>query len=536
MPTGDPILISNPNQDDAFGGPTSLLGFPKGALRTVFIVVKRNNANGSAITGQILDGNDGQGAGVWGISNNVFAGPAVRGSGGPAVEADSRAFGTPAVLAMAHPQGIAVVGEGGGTAGRLRGISVGLSAEASAGDGVGVSARAARTAVAGEGTGAASLGVSGTGRGGGVVGDCPGTAPGVTGTGPVRGVLGSSAGTGVTGEGTGGVGSVGVVALAGAGTALFARSQQGRAVTVEADTGDGVYTVARRVALVGASRESVGVLGSAFGPNPLNVRRAGVWAATDRHSGLWAQAQTGTAVEAEAPEGTAVRATTTVGVGLRVQAGTDAQGRRGLPVEVTGPPLPNGRFAEAMRIFGDVNIRGDLIVGGAKSALLAPDTGLGHRVYCVEAAEAWIEDVGEAELEDGRSVIPIDPGLRPFLETDAYQVTVTAYSPVAVHVARRDPDAFEVRSVDGTASGRFGWRLTARRADIEAPRLAPLEPLAAPGARPPAAAGPESPRRGPRPKVPARVPAAVAAPPAPVITLPRRRRMPRAGRVDGVGA
>jgi hypothetical protein len=519
MATGDPILISNPNQDDAFGQATRLLGFPKGALQTVFLVVKRNNTEGTAITGQILDGTSGRGAGVEGISNDVFSGPGVRGTGGPAVEADSRAFGTPALLAMAHPQGVAVVGEGGGTAGRLRGIKVGLSAEASAGDGIGVTARAPKAAVVAEGTGAASLGVSATGRGGGVTGDCPGNAAGVTGTGTVQGVLGSSAGAGVTGLGTGGVASVGVVAFSQAGTALYARSQQTRAVTVEADAGDGIYTVARRAAVVGFSREAVGVIGQAFGTNPLNIRRAGVWATTDRHSGLWAQADTGTAVEAEAPAGTAVRATNTKGVGLTVRAGSDAQGRRGLPVEVEGPSLPNGRFGEAMRIFGDVNIRGDLVVGGAKSALLAGDGGAGRRAYCVEAAEAWLED--------------IDPDLRPFLETDSYQVTVTAYAPVALYVGRRDREAFEVRAVDGTAAGRFGWRLTARRADVEAPRLAPVEPLSFPDGAPPAPPVAEPPTRGPRPKAPAKIRSTVAAPPAPTITLPRKRRLPRAGKVSG---
>ena len=533
MATGDPILISNPNQDDAFGDTTRLLGFPKGALRTVFMVLKRNNTEGTAIMGRIMDGTSEQGAGVWGVSDNVFSGPGVRGTGGPAVVADSRGFGTPAMLAMAHPQGIAVAGEGGGTAGRLRGISVGLSAEASAAAGIGVSARAAKAAVVAEGTGAASLGVSATGRGGGVVGDCAGAAAGVTGTGTAQGVLGSSDGTGVTGRGTGGTASVGVTALAQAGTALYARSQQGRAVTVEADQGDGIYTVARRAAVVGFSREVTGVIGIATGPNPLGFRRAGVWAVTDRHSGLLAQADTGTAVDAEAPAGTAVRATTTSGVGLHVQAGTNAQGVRGLPVEVEGPFLPNGRFAEAMRIFGDVTIRGDLVVGGAKSAALARDGEPGRRVYCVEAAEAWLEDMGEADLEDGRAVVEIDPDLRPFLETDSYQVTVTAYAPVTVYVARRDREAFEVRSADETAAGRFGWRLTARRADVEAPRLAPLEPAALPTAPPPAPPAPEAPARGPRPKAPGRIRAVVAAPPAPEITLPRRPRMPRAPKDAG---
>src|SRR5262249_7012645 len=158
------------------------------------------------------------------------------------------------------------------------------------------------------------------------------------------GVRGSSAGAGVTGEGTGGAGSVGGVALSQAGTALYARSQQTRAVTVQADQGDGVYTVARRSSMVGFSRESTGVTGVALGPSPLNFRRAGVRAVTDGHTGLVAQAEAGTAVDAEAPTGTALKATTSTGVGLAVEAGTDSQGRRGLPVMVTGPSLPNGRF------------------------------------------------------------------------------------------------------------------------------------------------------------------------------------------------
>jgi hypothetical protein len=192
-----------------------------------------------------------------------------------------------------------------------------------------------------------------------------------------------------------------------------------------------------------------------------------------------------------------VRATTTTGVGLLVQAGSDAQGRRGVPVVVEGPSLPNGRYGEAMRIGGDVSIRGDLIVGGAKSALLDADGATARRAYCVEAAEAWLEDMGEADLEEGRAVVAIDPDLQPFLDVDRYQVTVTAYSPVSLYVARRDREAFEVRAVDEEAGGRFGWRLTARRADVEAPRLAPLEPVAFPDG------GPPPPPRPPAPPPPA---------------------------------
>ena len=203
---------------------------------------------------------------------------------------------------------------------------------------------------------------------------------------------------------------------------------------------------------------------------------------------------------------------------------------------VTGPFLPNGRYGEAMRIGGDVSIRGDLVVGGAKSAVLARDGGPGPRVYCVEAAEAWIEDIGEADLEDGRAVVAIDPDLRPFLQTDGYQVA--AHRLRAGGPLRRPPRPGGVRGALGGREGHGTVRVAAQRPVAPTstrPAWPPSSPSSSPSVAPPPRRGraPETPARALRPKAPARVREAVAAPPAPEITLPRRRRMPKAATSPG---
>jgi hypothetical protein len=71
-------------------------------------------------------------------------------------------------------------------------------------------------------------------------------------------------------------------------------------------------------------------------------------------------------------------------------------------------------------------------------------------------------------------------------------VFLTAYDgDHLLHVANQTPDGFTVQAQDDTASGRFSWRVVAKRKDIAAPRFEtveiPTEPVLPNIPEPPAA-------------------------------------------------
>ncbi len=126
-----------------------------------------------------------------------------------------------------------------------------------------------------------------------------------------------------------------------------------------------------------------------------------------------------------------------------------------------------------------------------------------RRLYCVEAPEPYLEDFGEARVEGGRASIALDPDFMALVQSDRYQVFVTAHDDVHVHVHVRNRSArgFEVylttgpdgRGSEGTApaGGRvprpvdqpsvsLSWRVVARRKDLVGPRLERVEVRSAP--------------------------------------------------------
>ncbi len=141
-----------------------------------------------------------------------------------------------------------------------------------------------------------------------------------------------------------------------------------------------------------------------------------------------------------------------------------------------------GAFAGAF--YGPVIIGGDFTVFGAKSAAVPHPDGSHRLLYCVESPESWFEDFGKGTLECGRAEVALDPDFAAIVDLSDYHVFLTAYDHEhALHVRNQTPSGFTVEADAALArlkgqkesdlTGRFSWRVVAKRKDIEAKRLAP---------------------------------------------------------------
>jgi hypothetical protein len=122
--------------------------------------------------------------------------------------------------------------------------------------------------------------------------------------------------------------------------------------------------------------------------------------------------------------------------------------------------------------FGPAIVEGDFtVLGGAKSAAVPHPDGTHRRLYCMESPESWFEDFGESELACGQADVAIDPDFAAVADLGAYHVFITAYGDFDLRVSKRGSEGFRVQAKDGTASGRFSWRVVAKRKDIAALRF-----------------------------------------------------------------
>jgi hypothetical protein len=97
-------------------------------------------------------------------------------------------------------------------------------------------------------------------------------------------------------------------------------------------------------------------------------------------------------------------------------------------------------------------------------------------MYCVESPESWFEDFGKGQLECGQATVQIDPDFAAVVDLEDYQVFLTEYGRHSdLCVADQTPTGFRVQAKDDAASGRFGWRILAKRKDIKGVRLEMVE-------------------------------------------------------------
>ncbi len=238
----------------------------------------------------------------------------------------------------------------------------------------------------------------------------------------------STTNVGVYGQSNAYHGVVGVGGSIGAG--VYGTNSSGYGVWGQSTSSLGVYgfsTDSRGVQ--GQSTNNIGVYGFS-GPN------VGVWGETFTNVGVMAIGGTGTALRAEAPSGTA------------------------------------GVFIGPVVMGNNLNVNGNLVVLGTKSAAV-PDPGGGYRLlYCVEAPESWFQDFGQAQLVGDRAEVPLDPVFAAAVHTNDYHVILTEYGTNSgLYVSRRGPQSFEVRAAYDKGSTVFGYAVVARRKDAPQTRM-----------------------------------------------------------------
>lgn len=139
---------------------------------------------------------------------------------------------------------------------------------------------------------------------------------------------------------------------------------------------------------------------------------------------------------------------------------------------------------------GDGYFSGDLMVGGAKPAVVQTESHGYRRLYCLESPELWFEDFGTDQLEDGQVKVAFDPLFAETVNLDLdYHVYLTPISDEAVllFVVAKTQKGFEVQGVtlDGSPStASFDYRIVAKRLGFEDRRLDAWDPTSEAGASP----------------------------------------------------
>jgi hypothetical protein len=128
-----------------------------------------------------------------------------------------------------------------------------------------------------------------------------------------------------------------------------------------------------------------------------------------------------------------------------------------------------------LRTDGSLIVGANLMVMGSKAALVQTASYGKREVYAVESPGEWFEDFGTATLVHGQAVIRIDSMFGETVNTaDSYHVFLTANGPCSLYVVRKQPAAFMVKSLRGSMSCRFDYRVIAKRKGYENVRLAEI--------------------------------------------------------------
>jgi hypothetical protein len=331
----------------------------------------------------------------------------------------------------------------------------------------------------GNGTGAPGVGVRGTGGG-----FAPNQASGVVGLNnstPNAAVLGqnSGPGDGVFGNSVSGIG---VHGFSNTQTAVYGNSLTGVGARGDSQQGPGVLgTSTINNGVFGLSGSGNGVYGQSGNGNGV------LGQATSGGNGVQGLTTSGVGLYGSAGAGTGVFGTSVSGAGV---AGSSANNNA---VFGDASAAGNGVFARtvngnalvaqatgggnAASFFGNVIVNGNFTVmpGFAKSGAVTFPDGSVRRLYATEMPESWFEDVGEAQLVNGRASVPIPPDFAQAVNTGTpYYVFLTPHSEdvEALAVTVRAADHFEVRANGkGVVEGSFAYRIIAKRKGGAAPRF-----------------------------------------------------------------
>ena len=290
----------------------------------------------------------------------------------------------------------------------------------------------------------------------------------------------SSSGMGVTGyaQASGGI-TYGVSGISdstsGTGVYGYAGSSSGvtKGVFGRSDSTSGMAVYGLAVASSGAN---YGVFGQSASPDGTGVHGYAV-SKTGVAYGVMGQSDStsGTGVRGIAAAATGV----TYGV-LGRSMSTSGKGVYGYASAATGNGVGVYGYSKSPSGYGvyskgRMHVVGNFTATGSKSAVVGLESGEGVTLYAVEASENWFEDAGSAKLENGRTVVHIDPIFSRTVDTKLdYHVFLTPEGDCkGLFVTQKGESSFEVRELSGgTADIHFSFRIMAKRRGYEGERLA----------------------------------------------------------------
>jgi hypothetical protein len=121
-----------------------------------------------------------------------------------------------------------------------------------------------------------------------------------------------------------------------------------------------------------------------------------------------------------------------------------------------------------------LHVIGDFIATGTKSALVQTVTYGKRQLYAVESPENWFEDLGGAQLVQGRAIVKLDPIFAETVNTESeYRIFLTPKADCeGLYVANQTATSFEVRELrHGQGNIPFDYRIVAKRKGYEGARL-----------------------------------------------------------------
>ena len=111
------------------------------------------------------------------------------------------------------------------------------------------------------------------------------------------------------------------------------------------------------------------------------------------------------------------------------------------------------------------------VAGGTKNAVVRTEDG-SRLMYSEESTEVWFSDYGFGQLQDGKTVIKIDPIFAQTVNLDEpYHVFLQVYDNADLYVTNRAADGFEVFLRDGAVNAEFSYRIVALRLGHEDSRM-----------------------------------------------------------------
>jgi len=290
-------------------------------------------------------------------------------------------------------------------------------------------------------------------------------------------------------------------------------SGEGDGILGISETGSGIR--GRGPEAVTGEGLSIGVIGdTAAGTGVYGYGGAGV-VGEGENFGTYGDTFDGIGVYGGSANGNGVLGHSSTTVGVRGEGATGVEGE-GREIGVFGRSGANGWagvFFDGLFVRGDSTVQGSLLVtkdflvlGANKHMVMPHPDGTDRLLYCLEGAEAWLEDFGTAQLSAGRARVDLEDDYAALVETDEYHIFLSPEGDSnGLYVAAKDSRGFEVREQQGGSSTpSFSYRIAARPKGGRRERLAIMElpkqlEVRAPTPPPPAAL--EEP---PRPTAPRR--------------------------------